>query len=104
MALSHRLKKLREKPTHVKNRIALTWVAVIGVFIVAGWAMTFNFRGFDLTSARDFFQDSKTYFTQPHNEIFDDSSPAFLAPAATSTATSTEENSSTSTIKLDPVQ
>lgn len=70
MSFSKKLKKLREKPKHVKDRILVFCMVVAFVLVLAVWFLTFDFSGFNLNGVGTYVQDTKNYFSSS-SQIFD---------------------------------
>ncbi len=100
MYLHKKIKKIREKPHHVKERMLIFGMAIVGGIIVVCWVGTFNFRGFDVSGASSLVSGTKTYLSST-SSIFDVPMPAFAGQSiSTSTATTTPIISSASTTTI----
>ena len=93
---SEKLKNLREKPAHVKDRIVIICLVVAFVLVFILWYCTFDFNRFDLHGVSEYIEDTKTYIAN-EPKIFDEKMPDNFVNSITSTSTQANPISSTST-------
>ena len=91
-----KLKKLREKPKHIKERIMFVFLVIAFVIVAAIWYLTSDFSRLDLPGLGDYVQTTKTYIAN-EPKIFDSKMPDNIATKIVSTSTQTNPILATST-------
>lgn len=91
-----KLKKLREKPKHVKERIMFVFLIIAFVIVVIIWYVTSDFSRLDLPGFGEYVQTTKTYIVN-EPKIFDQRMPDNIEDKIASTSTQANPISATST-------
>ena len=94
--IAKKLKKLREKPQHIKERIMFVFLVIAFVIVAAIWYLTSDFSRLDLPGLGDYVQTTKTYIAN-EPKIFDSKMPDNIATKIVSTSTQTNPILATST-------
>ena len=99
MDLSKKLQKVREKPTHVKERILMITIAFFIAITLTVWVTNFSFSSFNFKDTGVLINSTKEYFSNSKGYIFDEAgSDKMINSLKVSTSTGAlapEENTST---------
>ena len=89
MYLHRKLHKIREKPDHVKEQIVVVCMIIAVPIILSVWFIGADFSAFKMSDAKDFFANSKTYFSNSGAYVFDSTIPENVFKTAQANASST---------------